>query len=320
MTDRESVFERAFHPADFVPYQPPPEGIMKRQYTIDSILAAVAVFTMLPNGGAAPVEFTIDEAQSKITMAGKVLGNALTEQGTGSLTTSFYGSIRADVTATGIQFIGGSSLTARTNGVWKPGPKGAAGSAPADYAAQASTLFASVKGALRNVVLDVTSGVLPVSNGQFDASTLLFQFPTNSTASFDYDAGLIGAGGVALSGASTNRIAKGASIQDASGSQTLTIPVDTEFKFKALVPDDSVVQLSGMLVGKAVALPEITSIAVTNQTVILHVQGTGPNPGVLSSPDLKQWTSRAPTQTSTTNGVVLTLPVGGAQEFYRVTK
>jgi hypothetical protein len=288
---------------------------------IHSIMAAVAVLALCaPQLRATPVEFTIDEAQSKISLSGTVLGNAVQEQQTGSLTTSFYGKILADVGAAGIQFTGGSALTARTNGVWQPGPNGGAGSAPADYAAQATTFLGSVKGALRNIVLDLSSGVLPITSTRFDASALLFAFPTNSTASFDYDAGFLGANGIALRGISTNKIVNGATLVSASDTQTLTIAVDTEFKFKAVVDNDSSVHLTGTLVATTTAQPRITSIDVKNQSVILHVQGAGTNPQLFSSTNFIQWATRSPAQSTDTNGVVLTLPVGGPFEFYRAAK
>ncbi len=270
---------------------------------------------------AAPVQFIIDESQSSIALSGKVLGNDLHEQGPGSLITHFYGTIVAEVSATGIRFTGGSMLTARTNGVWKPGPGGASGSAPAAYAAQASTILGSVKGALRNVVLDLTSSVLPITDGRFDAAALLFAFPADSTASFDYDAGpLLGSDGIALSGASTNKIVNGATLETTAGGQKLVISVDTEFKFTALVENDSSVRLTGTLVAMSGAEVRITAIEIKDQSVILHVQNAGANPTLFSSTDLKQWTQRTPAQSTDANGVVLTLPKGGAIEFYRVAK
>jgi hypothetical protein len=284
---------------------------------LHSIVAAGALLTWsIPQLWAAPVQFTVDESQSKITLSGTVLGIALQEQGPGSMTTSFYGTIAADVTSSAIQFTGGSALTARTNGVWQPGPKGASGSAPADYAAQATTIISSVKGALRNIVLDLTSGVLPISGGLFDASALVFAFPTNSVASFDYDAGIFGKNGITLSGVSTNKIVNGATLDSAS--QTLTISVDTEFLLSGVV--SGTLHLKGTLVAQGAPQPLITSIEVKGQSVILHVQNAGSNPSLFSSTDLKQWTSRTPTVSSDANGLVLTLPVGGPQEFYRVAK
>ena len=270
---------------------------------------------------AAPVSFTIDESQSSITLAGTVLGNPLQEQGQGSLVTSFHGTILADASATAVQFTGGSVLAAQTNGVWQPGLGGASGSAPADYAAKASTILGSIKGALRNLVLDLSSGVLPLNNGQFDGGALLFAFPTNSTATFDYDAGpLLGSDGITLEGVSTNRVASGATLETTADGQKLVISVDAEFKFTAVIENDSSVRFTGTLVANAIPEPTITGIEVNGQSVILHVQNAGPTPSLFSSADLQQWTLRSPDRSTDANGVVLTLPATAAQEFFRVAK
>ena len=273
------------------------------------------------SSSAAPVEFTIDEAQSKITLSGKAVGNTVKEQGPGSLVTSFYGKILADVSAGGIQFTGGSTVTARTNGVWKPGPKGASGSAPADYAAQASSFLGTILGAVRNIVLDVNSAVLPVAGGKFDASALIFGFPTNGTASFDYDAGFLGSKGIPLTGLSTNRVINGATLS-AQAPLTLVIQIDTEFTFKVLSENDSTVHLTGNLIATQSTAAQVTigSIEIKDGKVILHVQGAGTGPRLEGSTDLVNWTNRTPTSSSDGTGTVLTLPVGGVQEFYRIVE
>jgi hypothetical protein len=285
-----------------------------------ALLSIVTVAIATPR--AAATQFIIDPTQSKISLSGSVIGNAVAEQGPGSLSTSFSGTIVANVTGAGIQFPGGSTLTAQTNGVWQPGPKGAAGSAPADYAGQANTILGSAKAALRNIVMDLTSSALPLTNGAFDASTLLFAFPTNSTASFDYDAGaLIGHNGIPLSGNSTNKVAQGASLITAGNVQTLTIPIDAQFEFKALVENDSSVRFTGKLVataGGSTTAPSISSITYTNQTVSLVVQGTGSTPRLDSTSDLLKWTTQTPTIKTNSSGTVLSLPATNQWQFYRV--
>jgi hypothetical protein len=83
---------------------------------------------------AATVVFNLDPARSSITLSGSVLNNALKEQGPGSLTTSFSGTIAADVAGSTIQFIGGSAIDAQTNGNWQPQASGVAGSEQDDHA------------------------------------------------------------------------------------------------------------------------------------------------------------------------------------------
>lgn len=294
---------------------------MTRKQSLNAFLTSIALLSQaVPTLHSAPVQFTVDESQSQITMAGSVLGLPVKEQGPGSMTTSFFGTIVADTSAAAIQFTGGTELTARTNGVWRPGPGGASGEAPAAFAAQASTILGSVRGALRNVVLDLTSGVLPMTEGHFDASELLFAFPTNSVASFDYDAGFLGSDGIALSGISTNKIVNGATLTSTGDTRTLTIQVDTEFKFTALSDNDSVVHLTGKLVAVDVNLPMISAIEVKDQTVVLRVEGAGPEPRLESSPNLSQWTTENPARSTDAAGVVLTLPATAVHQFYRVAK
>src|SRR5688572_26123004 len=68
--------------------------------------------------------YSIDPAQSNITISGTVsspFGPApIEQQGTGSLTTSYNGTIHADRTSTTIQFISGGSIDANVSGNWQP--------------------------------------------------------------------------------------------------------------------------------------------------------------------------------------------------------
>ena len=64
----------------------------------------------------------------------------------------------------------------------------------------------------------------------------------------------------------------------------------------------------------------IGSIEIKDGKVILHVQGAGTGPRLEGSTDLVNWTNRTPTSSSDGTGTVLTLPVGGVQEFYRIVE
>jgi hypothetical protein len=269
---------------------------------------------------AAPVQFIIDPSKSSVALSGYV-GSAttpLTEQGPGSLTTSYSGTIVADVGSAGIQFTGGSTITAQTNGVWNPGVGGKGASAPADYGGQATLLGLPVKGALRNLVLDVTTGVLPVANGQFDASPLVFGFLNNSTASFDYDAGVfLGTGAIALSGDSTNKIGSIGTFSTVGGVPTLSIQIDTTFAFNKLVSGS--LHLTGNLVAtQGASTPSITSIQVQAQNVTLNVQGASPTASVQASSDLRAWNPQAATRTDNSSGAAFTFPASGPRGYYQV--
>lgn len=290
-----------------------------RRSILIGLLSGLGLF--MDRAGAAPVQFTIDPAQTQITLSGSVAGSTLKEQGPGSLTTTISGTMLADVTGTSIQFTGGSSLIAKTNGVWQPGPGGASGSAPADYGAQASTFLGTIKGALRDLVLDMTSGSLPINNGQFDASGLIFGFKTNGTAAFDYDAGFLGRDSIELSGLSTNKIVNGATLSGASGSQKLVIQVDTEFKFSAISDNDSAVHLTGQLVAaEAAGGPRILSISVQNQNATVLVQGAAASTALQFSSDFKGWNALGAARADNANGAAFTFPLSGNQGFIRTTQ
>ena len=300
---------------------------MKKTFTTNGMVGfcqrlsgVLIVGIALTRAEAAPVEFTIDPAQSSITLAGNVVGTKLQEQAPGSLTTTFFGKIVGDVSGTTIQFPGGSAIAANTNGVWEPGPGGASGSAPGDYAGQASILFGTVKGALRNLLLDMTSGSLTMTNGQFDASALVFKFPTNSVASFDYDAGFIGHDGIPLTGYSTNKIVNGATLTTVGSVQTLSIQIDTLFTFTAVKENDSSVRLTGQLIATQTTGPSITAIEINGQTVTIRVQGAAQNATVQVSHDLKSWAAETATRSDDASGTVFTLPASGNASFYFVAQ
>lgn len=66
---------------------------------------------------AAPEVFTIDNFQSQITLSGAVAGYTFSAQGAGALTTTYSGSINADISGSTIQFTGSSAIIAKINGV-----------------------------------------------------------------------------------------------------------------------------------------------------------------------------------------------------------
>src|SRR4029453_1244994 len=76
---------------------------------------------------AALVTFTIDPAQSSISLAGTVVGATIKEQGSGSLTTRFSGSVTAELTDSTITFTDAGLVMADNNGEWEPKTNGAAG-------------------------------------------------------------------------------------------------------------------------------------------------------------------------------------------------
>jgi hypothetical protein len=112
---------------------------------------------------AQAIGFTIDPASSSLSLSGTLatpLGSrSVVEQGTGSLTTSFTGSIGTviDFAASSILFReAGTSLNAAVSGSWSPRPGGLASTAPADYGGKFDATVDTVFVALHD-----TAGTLP---------------------------------------------------------------------------------------------------------------------------------------------------------------
>lgn len=274
---------------------------------------------------ATALVFTINSAQSVVSASGLIAHFAMTAQGSGALTTSYSGNINASLSGSTIQFTGGSSIMAQTNGVWQPAVGGNSGSAPADYGPEALVDeppigFFKVYGALRNVLFDVTSPVIPITSGSFNGTNLVFSFVTN-TATFDYYSS-IDSGSQNLNGYSTNTIASGATVSTNAGVRTLTIQINTQYVFKLVSANDSSVTLTGQLVATnviATPAPVIQSFTINGQNVVATTGNTTAQSQLQVSTDLTTWLPASATVTTNGSGmIVFTSPIGGAHAFYRV--
>ncbi|MGI8603865.1 MAG: hypothetical protein ACR2OZ_12830 [Verrucomicrobiales bacterium] len=256
--------------------------------------------TLIPNTLAAPipVTFTLDPARSSVTMSGTVQGNTISQQGAGSLTTRYDGTLKTDLRGNSIQFTTGSFVDAEVNGNWEPKIGGAAGNDPADYAGQALNLFATVKAALRNLLLNVTSQALPVSGTNFNASAIEFAFPSSGSSSLDYRVtGLITDSGTrTLSGLASNAVGSTGTLVTAGNRQELTIPIDATFQFNLFAPNDVTLHFTGSLVatrpfGDTERLQ--TLVSLSGNTVTLEWQSAAnESNNIESSVDLKIWAPR----------------------------
>src|ERR1041384_2708831 len=121
--------------------------------------------------------FTGDTTPSRVTVSGNVTGAPVQEQGPGSLTTGFGGTLYLEQTANSIQFADGSRVFAMDSGTWQPLPDGGSGGAAANYGGMASDSFSTGFAAVRQAELNVHSGVLAVANGRFDSRPVTFVFP-----------------------------------------------------------------------------------------------------------------------------------------------
>ena len=269
--------------------------------------------------------FTIDTNQSTITLSGSVLGYAFMAQGPGSLTTSYQGTVQTALAGGTIQFTGQSVIQAQTNGTWQPKADGSAGSQSADYGAMASAVIAAVAAALRNVQFDVTSPVINVAGGQFDAQGLTFSFPTNASSSLAYNVtGLLSTSGAKpLSGYATNAVASQGTLATSGAQQTLTIPIDATFLLTLVSANDTVVNVKGQLVAtRATTAPlAIASIKVQAHTATLQWQSApGEQFQVLSSTNLTTWQTNATNVTSATGTYTWSGAATAGQQFFRIAQ
>jgi hypothetical protein len=217
-----------------------------RRITLVTLAAGMLQFSQ-----AVEVEFVIDPAQTHVTLSGTAAGLTVAEQGAGSLTTSFEGTVVADIAVDALRFVGGSRIEGVTNGVWSPKAFGEAGTEPADFGAQASGGLITGTAALRELLLDLESETaMPLSQGQFNADGLLFRFPEDAPSAFDYrvtvfiitesDRGL-------LAGYATNRIAAMGTLTTEENSQVLHVPIEASIVFELLDPGDSTLTITGQL-------------------------------------------------------------------------
>lgn len=242
--------------------------------------------------------FTVDPEASTIALSGSVtvLGNRLdfAPQGPGSLTTRYTGTLLVERTPTSLRVVEGSTLEALNSGDWEPKSDGSVGTEPANYGAMVSTLFVSAKAALRRLKLDVSSPAVPLNNGAFDSAGFGFTISTNSGASLDYRASglLSSSGSEPLSGYSTNRVTTGGTLISAGGTETLTIPVDAEYKFDLLSSGDTTVNVTGTLLARRSAEPpfRIDGFRLADGALVLDwTAAAGTRYEIQSSSNLTSW-------------------------------
>jgi hypothetical protein len=272
--------------------------LMKRSGGVAFCTAVALWCGFIATTGVGEVKtFTIDETQSSLTIGGSFSGIQLMQQGPGSLTTRYTGTIIADITGSTIQFTGGSMIVGENSGTWQPAPGGVAGSAPANYGGQVANFFVSGKAALRNILLDVTSDALTITGGTFMAQQLLFSFPSNAMSVVDYSySGFLGSGSGSrsLAGTSTNNVIMTGSVSNIGAEIVLTIPADLLGYATVISTNDLQYRLQGHLVARASAAAplEISSFAVTpGQLTFTITTVIGHSYTILGSVDLIDWST-----------------------------
>ncbi len=224
---------------------------------LTSVLLVLVCWWPLQIVHAATYVYTLDPAQSSITLSGSVttqLGTAPIEpQGQNSLTTSYTGTIHADRTSSSIQLLPGGSIDANVSGNWQPLANASVGSAAADYGARVTFAIVVVNFAGRDLVANLTGPSAPVDgSGNFDLTGSFVNFNSGNIAyraNFGFSPGT-----ETLAGRSGN-LAGTATLTTEGMLEKLLLPVDATFA----LPIDDTISVMLTLDGQIVAtrpLPE----------------------------------------------------------------
>jgi hypothetical protein len=194
--------------------------------------------------------FTVDSSQSAVSISGNVMGAPIEEQGPGSLTAQYEGTLLVEVGDDAIQFPGQSHVVALDSGTWEPLPGGNAGSAPANYGGYARHFLTEGVAAARDVQVDFTSGTLALVDGKFDTQGITVTIPGSAPAALSYrvNGGINTSGAYPLAGKEASGQMAEASLVTVGSQQVLTIPIDYSFLFSLASPNDTIVTLTGQLV------------------------------------------------------------------------
>lgn len=228
--------------------------ISKRPNTAKIILALAAA--LCASASAEQVTFTLDPEQSTLLATGMLSGNIPSPQTFGGNLTSFSGTILADRTAGGIQFLDGSFIDAAPQSQrQEPDTDGLPGSATADYGWVADNIFGETVAAFRDISLGLLSDMLPMTGGGFERADVEILVAGggvawNSGFSWDTDdfSGTLRA----------NSASNAATLVEADGVETLTLPIRFDVSFSTLNSGDSRFRLSGNLVAtrETIAAPQ----------------------------------------------------------------
>ena len=269
--------------------------------------------------------FTVDHSQSSLSFSGFFVGITLNQQGPGSLTARYTGTIVADVTGSAITFLGGSSVVASNSGSWQPMPGGAVGSAPANYGGTGSVPpFLSGNAAVRNILLDITSAALAITGTNFPAQNATFIVPSNALAAFDYRYSGVtsGAGTRQLANNSTNNVASSGIINTQGGIIVLTLPVNINGSATVASPNDTQYSLTGQIVARSpVDGPlRVSQFRLTGgQVVITMITVSNQSYAILGSSNLINWNTTNDQFIATNSQTTRTIPLPSLpRQFFKV--
>jgi hypothetical protein len=244
-----------------------------RLQKLAAIVALIAIGMLAAASPAVPAAFTINSGSSSLVLGGTFAGVPVLQQTPGSLVTSYSGTINTDLTATTIQFTSAGADAALQPQNQQPEPGGLPGSDPADYGIQVNTGITTVNGAIRDFLLNLTSGALTLTGGTaFQTSGVTVSI---SDGALDYNGGGALFGGIDMSGESSGNGTGAGLLQTVGITQTLTLPINVDFTFSVIATDDSELNLLGTLVATRI-IPEPASLgALVAGALFLQRRRTG---------------------------------------------
>lgn len=270
------------------------------------------------------VTFTIDPNQSPLSVSGSLSGVTGNEQGPGSLSTQFSGTIQVDLQTSSIQFTGNSAITLQENGTWQPAPGGTPGSAPASLAGVAQNFLATAHGALRNVLVDLTSDPLNLNNETFNAQSVLFSIPPDATSAADYRVtGLLNASGSQLlAGQGTNGVVNTATLTTQDTQLILTLPIDFSGTTTVVSPNDLNYSAQGQILATATTTKplEVADFVVSPGQLQFNMPTEpGKSYSILGSQDLLDWSTVLHQFTATSNSEAIQIALDlFPKQFFRI--
>jgi hypothetical protein len=197
--------------------------------------------------------FVLDETVSSLTASGTVGGTPVDPQGSGSLITSYSGTIAADfdLDAGTVQFLPGAAAAANS-GNWQPRRGGGLGSEPANYGGQVPGLgVLAVRDLVFSVLTDQPIPLTPAGEGGYTFEST--QTLAINAGRADYNFFGVFLGFIDLTGRTAPNSAAPGTLQDfGDGTFGLTVPV--EFTFTDSVDGiQAALHMSGSIAG--IAMP-----------------------------------------------------------------
>jgi hypothetical protein len=229
--------------------------------------AAFVAMALATTAGAEQVTYTIDPLQSALLLTGQLTDNTASQQSTGSLTTSYSGTIVADREATTIEFPGGSALNAAVSGNYFPDNDGFDDTDPGDYGRTAPGPFGTTAfEAIRDLVFDLfddTSGLgaTVAANGTFPSNSFGLEIDSGESDTIfglggNPDNSLVGKGTANSNGLGSSSVVVNGDVE------TLTLKISTgSIGYNVSQTGDSTLLFTGTIVATRI-VPEPTALGL----------------------------------------------------------